>query len=173
MASTHPRDLFQLVEKLGEGSYGAVFRALHIATGRIVAVKVVSAESDLGEVMREIDILKRCRSPFVVQYMGSYCTATELWIVMEHCGGGSVNDLIRATGRPLPEPHIARICAAMLMGLEYLHRSRLIHRDVKAANVLLTADGAVKLGAFAISTCPPRVTLSVGLSPVLLLPFRS
>uniref|UniRef100_A0A3P9BKJ3 non-specific serine/threonine protein kinase n=2 Tax=Haplochromini TaxID=319058 RepID=A0A3P9BKJ3_9CICH len=87
--------VFDVLEKLGEGSYGCVFKAHYKETGEIVAIKQVPVESDLQEIIKEISIMQQCNSPHVVRYYGSYFKNTDLWIVMEYCGAGSVSDIIR------------------------------------------------------------------------------
>uniref|UniRef100_A0A3Q3B8Q1 non-specific serine/threonine protein kinase n=1 Tax=Kryptolebias marmoratus TaxID=37003 RepID=A0A3Q3B8Q1_KRYMA len=90
-----PEEVFDVLEKLGEGSYGCVFKANYKETGEIVAIKQVPVESDLQEIIKEISIMQQCHSPHVVRYYGSYFKNSDLWIVMEYCGGGSVSDIIR------------------------------------------------------------------------------
>ncbi|KAL2767012.1 serine/threonine-protein kinase 3 isoform 1 [Daubentonia madagascariensis] len=90
-----PEEVFDVLEKLGEGSYGSVFKAIHKESGQVVAIKQVPVESDLQEIIKEISIMQQCDSPYVVKYYGSYFKNTDLWIVMEYCGAGSVSDIIR------------------------------------------------------------------------------
>uniref|UniRef100_A0A8C5E0X2 non-specific serine/threonine protein kinase n=1 Tax=Gouania willdenowi TaxID=441366 RepID=A0A8C5E0X2_GOUWI len=90
-----PEEVFDVLEKLGEGSYGCVFKAHYKETGEIVAIKQVPVESDLQEIIKEISIMQQCNSPHVVRYYGSYFKNSDLWIVMEFCGAGSVSDIIR------------------------------------------------------------------------------
>ncbi|KAL3795502.1 hypothetical protein ACHAW5_001856 [Stephanodiscus triporus] len=166
---------FELDKLLGEGSFGKVFRARHKATGAIVAVKVISnAEGDEQEadkIMSEIDILSKCDSPFIVGYFECFLRSlvqggghhgqrveghpNEMWIVMEFCDGGSVSDLIEAAGGrgffAMPEECIRAACAGIVLGLEYLHKKEICHRDIKCGNVLLTNDGHVKLADFGVS----------------------
>uniref|UniRef100_A0A8B9R1S9 non-specific serine/threonine protein kinase n=1 Tax=Anas platyrhynchos TaxID=8839 RepID=A0A8B9R1S9_ANAPL len=84
-----PEEVFDVLEKLGEGSYGSVFKAIHKESGQVVAIKQVPVESDLQEIIKEISIMQQCDSPYVVKYYGSYFKNTDLWIVMEYCGAGS------------------------------------------------------------------------------------
>uniref|UniRef100_A0A8C6WFP6 non-specific serine/threonine protein kinase n=1 Tax=Neogobius melanostomus TaxID=47308 RepID=A0A8C6WFP6_9GOBI len=90
-----PEEVFDVLEKLGEGSYGSVYKAIHKESGQVVAIKQVPVESDLQEIIKEISIMQQCDSPYVVKYYGSYFKNTDLWIVMEYCGAGSVSDIIR------------------------------------------------------------------------------
>jgi len=155
----------EIMKMLGEGSFGQVFSARHKATGAIVAVKVVPNQEDDEEnekMMGEIDILSKCNSPFIVGYFECFVCppkkrmeAGEMWIVMEFCEGGSVTDLIEAAGGrgsfAMPEDCIRAACGGIVLGLEYLHKKEICHRDIKCGNVLLTNDGHVKLADFGVS----------------------
>ncbi|KAB0395543.1 hypothetical protein E2I00_010918, partial [Balaenoptera physalus] len=132
-------------------SYGSVYKAIHKETGQIVAIKQVPVESDLQEIIKEISIMQQCDSPHVVKYYGSYFKNTDLWIVMEYCGAGSVSDIIRLRNKTLTEDEIATILQSTLKGLEYLHFMRKIHRDIKAGNILLNTEGHAKLADFGVA----------------------
>uniref|UniRef100_A0A9L0JBS7 Serine/threonine kinase 4 n=1 Tax=Equus asinus TaxID=9793 RepID=A0A9L0JBS7_EQUAS len=146
-----PEEVFDVLEKLGEGSYGSVYKASHKETSQIVAIKQVPVESDLQEIIKEISIMQQCDSPHVVKYYGSYFKNTDLWIVMEYCGAGSVSDIIRLRNKTLTEDEIATILQSTLKGLEYLHFMRKIHRDIKAGNILLNTEGHAKLADFGVA----------------------
>ncbi|KAM5134921.1 serine/threonine-protein kinase 4-like [Mantella aurantiaca] len=146
-----PEEVFDVLEKLGEGSYGSVYKASHKETSQIVAIKQIPVESDLQEIIKEISIMQQCDSPHVVKYYGSYFKNTDLWIVMEYCGGGSVSDIIRLRKQTLKEDEIATILQSTLKGLEYLHFMRKIHRDIKAGNILLNSEGIAKLADFGVA----------------------
>ncbi|XP_026520818.1 serine/threonine-protein kinase 4 isoform X2 [Notechis scutatus] len=146
-----PEEVFDVLEKLGEGSYGSVFKAIHKETGQVVAIKQVPVESDLQEIIKEISIMQQCDSPHVVKYYGSYFKNTDLWIVMEYCGAGSVSDIIRLRNKTLMEDEISTIMQSTLKGLEYLHFMRKIHRDIKAGNILLNTEGHAKLADFGVA----------------------
>ncbi|OMJ92079.1 hypothetical protein SteCoe_5286 [Stentor coeruleus] len=146
-----PEEMFQLLEKLGEGSYGSVIKGLHISSGTIVAIKIVPINNEIASLKKEISILKQCRHPNIVGYIGSYIKKGNLWLIMEYCSAGSVADLIKVTKRTLDEVQIASVCQAALRGLEYLHDNKKIHRDIKAGNVLLDHKGIAKLADFGVS----------------------
>lgn len=146
-----PEEVFDVLEKLGEGSYGSVFKAIHKESGQVVAIKQVPVESDLQEIIKEISIMQQCDSPYVVKYYGSYFKNTDLWIVMEYCGAGSVSDIIRLRNKTLTEDEIATVLKSTLKGLEYLHFMRKIHRDIKAGNILLNTEGHAKLADFGVA----------------------
>ncbi|KAE8663913.1 Serine/threonine-protein kinase 4 [Hibiscus syriacus] len=149
-----PCTKYELLNELGKGSYGAVYKARDIKTSELVAIKVLSlSEGEQGyeEIRGEIEMLQQCSHPNVVRYLGSYQGDEYLWIVMEYCGGGSVADLIHVTEEPLEEYQIAYICREALKGLEYLHSIFKVHRDIKGGNILLTEQGEVKLGDFGVA----------------------
>uniref|UniRef100_H2ZZT2 non-specific serine/threonine protein kinase n=1 Tax=Latimeria chalumnae TaxID=7897 RepID=H2ZZT2_LATCH len=146
-----PEEVFDVLEKLGEGSYGSVYKAIYKENGQVVAIKQVPVESDLQEIIKEISIMQQCDSPHVVKYYGSYFKNRDLWIVMEYCGAGSVSDIIRLRNKTLTEEEIATIVKSTLKGLEYLHFMRKIHRDIKAGNILLNTEGQAKLADFGVA----------------------
>lgn len=149
-----PSSKYELLNELGKGSYGAVYKARDIRTSELVAIKVISlceGEEGYEEIRGEIEMLQQCSHPNVVRYLGSYQGEEYLWIVMEYCGGGSVADLMNATEEPLEEYQIAYICREALKGLAYLHSIFKVHRDIKGGNILLTEQGEVKLGDFGVA----------------------
>ncbi|XP_026319913.1 serine/threonine-protein kinase 3 isoform X2 [Hyposmocoma kahamanoa] len=146
-----PEEVFDIICKLGEGSYGSVYKALHKESGQVLAIKQVPVDTDLQEIIKEISIMQQCDSPYVVKYYGSYFKNTDLWIVMEYCGAGSVSDIMRLRKKTLSEDEIATILCDTLKGLEYLHRLRKIHRDIKAGNILLNTEGHAKLADFGVA----------------------
>ncbi|KAI8588862.1 serine/threonine kinase 4 [Geranomyces variabilis] len=148
--SGDPNQIFTVVGKLGEGSYGTVHKAIHIRTSTLCALKLIPAD-DVDDIDKEIGIMRGCESDFVVQFYGSWVWEGYLWIAMEYCGAGSVADVMRIGGATLREPQIASVCAGVLHGLRYLHSRGKIHRDIKAGNILLTTSGAAKLADFGVA----------------------
>ncbi|CCJ29460.1 unnamed protein product [Pneumocystis jirovecii] len=130
----------------------AVFNIFNKKTRRPVAIKIIdleSTEDEVEDVMLEINILSQLNSQFITRYYGSYLKDTKLWIIMEYCSGGSCSDLMKP--RPIEEEYIAIIMREILRGLEYLHNEGKLHRDIKAANILLNSTGDVKLADFGVS----------------------
>jgi len=104
------------------------------------------------DIQNELNILKKCRSNYIVSYYGSCIKGDELWIHMDYCGVGAVRDLMDRCEKTLTEEQIAYICLCALKGLHDLHTNKIIHRDIKAGNILLTEDGQAKLADFGVST---------------------
>ncbi|RDA95765.1 hypothetical protein CP533_5131 [Ophiocordyceps camponoti-saundersi (nom. inval.)] len=152
MAAEGVADLYQVLEELGRGSFGIVYKGIDKLSGETVAIKHIdleSSEDDIEEIQAEIAVLSTCASPYVTQYKGSFLRGHKLWIVMEYLGGGSCLDLLKPAN--FSEAHIAIICRELLLGIQYLHSEGKIHRDIKAANVLLAESGRVKLADFGVA----------------------
>lgn len=150
--SSNPASQYTLLDKLGTGSFGIVYKAIHNETKQIVAVKQIDLEDsddDISEIQQEIASLAQCDSEWVTRYYGSFVVDYKLWIIMEFLEGGSCLDLLKAG--PFSEAHIAVVCRELLLGLDYLHSEGTIHRDIKAANILLSISGKVKLADFGVA----------------------
>ncbi|XP_043558522.1 traf2 and NCK-interacting protein kinase-like isoform X6 [Chiloscyllium plagiosum] len=155
-----PAGIFELVELVGNGTYGQVYKGRHVKTGQLAAIKVMDVTGDEEEeIKQEINMLKKySHHRNVATYYGAFIKKNppgvddQLWLVMEFCGAGSVTDLIKNTkGNTLKEEWIAYICREILRGLTHLHQHKVIHRDIKGQNVLLTENAEVKLVDFGVS----------------------
>ncbi|PON81840.1 Serine/threonine protein kinase [Trema orientale] len=144
---------FSSLELIGRGSFGDVYKGFDKELNKEVAIKVIDleeSEDEIEDIQKEISVLSQCRSPYITEYYGSYLNQTKLWIIMEYMAGGSVADLLQS-GQPLDETSIACILRDLLHAIEYLHNEGKIHRDIKAANILLTERGDVKVADFGVS----------------------
>eukprot|EP01113_Clastostelium_recurvatum_P032515 TRINITY_DN4190_c0_g1_i8.p1 TRINITY_DN4190_c0_g1~~TRINITY_DN4190_c0_g1_i8.p1 ORF type:complete len:587 (-),score=130.72 TRINITY_DN4190_c0_g1_i8:28-1788(-) len=176
----NPEEVFELLDKLGEGAFGSVYKARHRDTHFTIAIKMVEIESmimtkgdkggggsSLDELEKEISILKSCRSTNIVSYYGSCSNGpSQLWILMDYCASGSVRDLIETGDDALNEDELSVVALGALKGLAYLHAQHIVHRDVKAANILVAEDATVKIADFGVSAqlAPRMDTLRATLS---------
>uniref|UniRef100_A0A2K6ADP5 non-specific serine/threonine protein kinase n=1 Tax=Mandrillus leucophaeus TaxID=9568 RepID=A0A2K6ADP5_MANLE len=158
--SLDPAGIFELVEVVGNGTYGQVYKGRHVKTGQLAAIKVMDVtEDEEEEIKLEINMLKKySHHRNIATYYGAFIKKSppghddQLWLVMEFCGAGSITDLVKNTkGNTLKEDWIAYISREILRGLAHLHIHHVIHRDIKGQNVLLTENAEVKLVDFGVS----------------------
>ena len=150
--TTHISEKYEILAQIGRGSYASVYKAINRQTGAICAIKKISSNtSDVCNLVSEIGIITECRSKNIVSHLESKVSKKEVLIVMEYCCGGSVKDAMRQLGRRMNVDQITVILRDILNGLVYLHSNNKIHRDVKAANILLSEEGIAKLGDFGVS----------------------
>lgn len=151
--STNPKERYSLLEKIGQGGFGYVYKAIDNVTGSIVAAKLINLESagdELESVQQEIAVMSNSTCKQLTKYFASYLYGSQLWIVMEYLEAGSLSDIINDTG-PLEEASIVYVMRELVMAIAYLHAERKIHRDIKAGNILVSARGDVKLADFGVT----------------------
>ncbi|XP_044582526.1 serine/threonine-protein kinase 10 isoform X2 [Cotesia glomerata] len=148
-----PSEFWDMIGELGDGAFGKVYKAQHKQTQQLAAAKMcaLEGEDDLSDFMIEIDILSECKHPNVVELHEAYFIDGKLWMLIEYCDGGAVDSIMVELEKPLTEPQVSYVCQQMTKGLTFLHKSKIIHRDLKAGNVLLTMAGGVKIADFGVS----------------------
>ncbi|KAG6897399.1 hypothetical protein C0992_001905 [Termitomyces sp. T32_za158] len=158
MATSSVHQLYRRLETIGKGAYGSVHKGEHIPTGNVVALKIInlddkSGSDDVVDIQREVALLSQLRdAPNITKYYGCYMDGPRVWIVMEYAQGGSVLSLMKASRNGcLEEKYVAVIVREVLVGLSHLHKVPVIHRDIKAANILVTATGKVVICDFGVA----------------------
>ncbi|XP_023824720.1 LOW QUALITY PROTEIN: serine/threonine-protein kinase 10-like [Salvelinus sp. IW2-2015] len=149
----NPNDQWEIIGELGDGAFGKVYKAKNKETGELAAAKVIETktEEELEDYMVEIDILAKCDHHYIIKLLDAFYYDAKLWIMIEFCPGGAVDATMLELDRGLIEPQIQVICKQMLEALVYLHSIKIIHRDLKAGNILLTLEGDIKLADFGVS----------------------
>ncbi|KAM0792997.1 hypothetical protein ACM66B_000492 [Microbotryomycetes sp. NB124-2] len=149
-----PSLTYQLGECIGRGQFGSVYRALNLNSGRVVAVKRISlsgkSAAEIEQLSSEVQLLKALSHPSVVQYEGLVKTEHNLNIILEFVENGSLAKTLKAFGE-LPEALVASYVVKILESLDYLHSQGVVHCDLKAANILTTKNGNIKLSDFGVS----------------------
>jgi len=162
---SNPEDLFTLLNPIGHGAFGSVYKAIHNSTNKTYAIKIIDYSKDNNKennniinfnywsVQQETSIMRLVTdSKYIVKYYGSYFSrkSNTLWLILEYCSSGSANDLMYSMNRTFSEVELATILEMVLQGLALMHKKKLIHRDIKGANILLSEDGYAKLGDFGV-----------------------
>lgn len=140
-----PRDIFRGLTKIGQGASGGVFTGYERNSNRLVAIKQMNLEQQPKKdlIINEIIVMKESSHPNIVNFIDSYLTGGELWVIMEFMEGGSLTDVV--TFNIMTEGQIASVCRETLKGLQHLHSKGVIHRDIKSDNILLSNEGCIKL----------------------------
>lgn len=149
----NPEDYWEIIGELGDGAFGKVYKARHKITNTLAAAKIceLKGEDDLEDFTVEIDILVECKHHNIVDLKEAFFFEGKLWMLIEFCEGGAVDSIMIDLEKPLTESQIRYLCHEICEGLRFLHSKKVIHRDLKAGNVLLTLDGDVKIADFGVS----------------------
>ncbi|KAM3724492.1 Serine/threonine-protein kinase [Dirofilaria immitis] len=150
---TNVCEYWMLDEVIGDGAFGSVYKARSkLEPGRVAAAKAMELEDDESQdVMVEVLILTQCKHPNIVELYDAFTMGNRITLLLEYCGGGAVDSIMMELSRHLTEQQIHYIMKEILKALNFLHSKNVIHRDLKAGNVLLTSDARVKLADFGVS----------------------
>ncbi|KAJ2083661.1 kinase that interacts with cdc31p [Coemansia sp. RSA 988] len=142
---------YEKKELVGRGAYGVVYRGRDTETNRTVAIKILNLDNEesFSDMQREINLLSQLHSTHIAQYYGSFIESSRMWIIMEYASGGSIHKLMQAG--PVEDKYTASVMYGVLLALDYLHTSGIMHRDIKAANILVTNEGVVQLCDFGVA----------------------
>lgn len=147
-------DKYQKLDKLGEGTYGLVYKAKNQETGEIVALKKIKLEKEDDGVpstaIREISLLKGIKHPNVVELKEVIYQEDNLYLIFEYCEY-DLKKYIRSIGGPLPPDTVKKFTYQILQATAYCHAHRVMHRDLKPQNLLIDGDGNVKLADFGLA----------------------
>lgn len=146
-----PETTFKVTRRLGDGAYGSVYKAIHKDSQFVIALKTIRLSNNQEDFKNEIEILKKCRHKNIVQLYGCCLKTDEVWILMDYCGVGSVLDFMHVYNEDFTEPQLQAILHYVTQGLVYLHAQKIIHRDLKSANILISDEGEVKIADFGVS----------------------
>lgn len=165
---------YDMKTTVGQGAYGTVYKAIDIRTNKMVAVKVIELENDWLPLLSEVNMVIDLSHASIVNYYNWFFYGNCLWLVMEFCDGGSLCDIMETLNRSLDEFEISSIMRGVLESLIYVHERKMIHRDIKGGNVLVTSDGLVKLCDFGVSarmddTMKSKISTRIG-SPCFMAP---
>ncbi|KND03692.1 STE/STE7/MEK1 protein kinase [Spizellomyces punctatus DAOM BR117] len=143
-----------ILSELGAGNGGTVHKVKHVPTGTIMARKVIHVEAKNSvrrQIVRELQIMHKCNSPYIVSFYGAFLNEGDISICMEYMNLGSLDNIYKKIG-PIPEDVVGKVTHAVLAGLVYLYmQHRIIHRDVKPSNILLDSAGHIKIADFGVS----------------------
>eukprot|EP01127_Copromyxa_protea_P013941 TRINITY_DN3805_c0_g1_i1.p1 TRINITY_DN3805_c0_g1~~TRINITY_DN3805_c0_g1_i1.p1 ORF type:complete len:698 (-),score=154.94 TRINITY_DN3805_c0_g1_i1:91-2010(-) len=147
-----PSKLFKFEKMIGRGEGGEVWKATKVGGGQVLAIKKVLLQfKTLNATSREIATMSKIKHQNTLKYYNCYKHENSIWIVMEFCDLGSIQDILLKKGKGLDEEFIVNITEQVLQGLSYLHSKSFLHRDIKAGNLLMKQSGRVKIADFGTS----------------------
>lgn len=147
---------YEFLNKLGQGSFGTVYKVRRRADKSVYVIKQINIaqmnSKHRSEAINEVTILSKLDNPFIVKYYDSFIEKNTLNIVMEFCDGGDISGFIRSQlGRCLSENKIWKFFIQMCLGLNYIHKKKILHRDIKTMNIFLTKDETVRIGDLGVA----------------------
>lgn len=145
---------YKLLSCIGRGNFGDVYKAFDFVRNEVVAIKAINIEQsddDIPVLLQEINLLRSLKHPNITNLYNTFVIDVTMFIVMEYCNEGSCSDLLKFNKNGLNENLLSYIMKNVLEGLKYLHDLNIIHRDIKAANILITKNHAIKLADFGVS----------------------
>ena len=147
---------FEIITKLGKGSFGVVYKVKRKSNKTIYVLKQINISSMRNKMrsiaLNEVKILSSLENPYVVKYYDSFIERDTLNIVMEHCEGGDLSQYIKShIGKSIPEAKIWKFFIQMCIGMNYIHSKKILHRDIKALNIFLTKDGDIRIGDLGVA----------------------
>ena len=149
-------DDFQIIKEIGKGGFGSIFLIEHIPSGAQFAGKMINKEDLTPQkeesLLKEIDLLKRVNSPYTVNFFGNVTYYGRPMIIMEYMDRGSIRDIMDYKKIRLSEKQAAIVVHDVLISLAILRTKNIMHRDIKAANILINSKGQIKLTDFGVSS---------------------
>lgn len=143
---------YKAIRKLGKGSFGDVYLVKSIKDGNLYVIKEITYTSKFKKphAEREASILKAFKSPYLVKYCDSIIGPNSMSIVMEYCDKGNLAEFIKSN-HPISENRLWDIFLQICLGIQAIHSSNIIHRDLKSLNIFLCSNGQIKIGDFGVS----------------------
>jgi NIMA (never in mitosis gene a)-related kinase len=145
-------------EKLGTGSYGVVYKVIKKTDKQVCVLKQISlfnmSKPQIEEVKKESNILSSLNNSYIVKYYDSFVESNNLNIIMEYCDGGDLSNYLniqKKTGKTMSEDKIWKFFIQICLGLTYIHKKSILHRDLKSLNIFLTRDEKVRIGDLGVA----------------------
>ena len=143
-------DTFVIIQNLSKTAHCSVYKALDTRNGEIVAIKIISTHNEYDKMKTEKQLSNLCQSPYIVNVYETFIKDENIWIIMEYCECGSILDIMHKTQQNLTEDKIQIIMKQSLEGLQHFHSNKIVHGNIKAANILINRNGDCNIGMLII-----------------------